>query len=618
MAEAGPAPSASGTAGVAGTSAPRGDRHHLSAGANRAAQPLRTTCFVRRWAQAKPQLGKNAGEPSELIFSRIILSIRRQWPVRGQDTFESRTRAQLLLGRAHNGTTLCRNHTTRYEIMPDSKTEANMSETIGQVVRQLVRRRWWLMTPTLIITLAVIAYVAQLPNQYRSEATLVVVQQQVSQRYVEAMSTTPTPDIVNTMKREILSRSQILSIVEAFGLYPQFRDKLAPEQLAEKMRSDVSVDPLDQVPGRFDFTAFKISFVASSPGLAQEVTSRLTSLFIEKNLKLRGNQAETTTKFINEQLQEAKQRLAQQEARLQSFKMSNYGALPGQEQSTLGSMTDLRIQLQTTTASLSRVAQQRTSLESMLRGSIARLQTEKTSLLTRLKPRHPEVLNKEQELTKAEALLARLKTGRAGVQQPDSPSGQEDPLIAQLTTQVEAALSETQSLLADQQRLKAEIEQLQGQLRLAPVKEQQLTGILRDYELYRQDYSDLVSKQLRSQLSASLEEQQGGQTFRLVDAPSRPVAPTGPARLKISLMGLAAGLALGAALVFLTAFRDSSFYSESEVRRSFDVPLLVSIPMIRSESEERKISRKKTLEWVAGSMVVLTLLAAEYYVYRSG
>ena len=125
------------------------------------------------------------------------------------------------------------------------------------------------------------------------------------------------------------------------------------------MRQDIDIQPLETTPGRSDFNALTISFTAETPQLAQEVTSRLTSVFIEQNLKTRGEQATGTTQFLSGQLDAAKQRLAEQEQRLQAFKSSNLGELPEQQSVNLAALMDVRTRLNAVSFSLSQARQQR-------------------------------------------------------------------------------------------------------------------------------------------------------------------------------------------------------------------------------------------------------------------
>src|SRR5665213_2360150 len=357
------------------------------------------------------------------------------------------------------------------------------------------------------------------------------------------------------------------------------------------MQKDVDVEPLDEVPGRNEFTAFTISFAAESPQLAQSVASRLTSLFIEENLKTRGERATRTNTFLTEQLDAAKKKLEEQEHLLEEFKTRNSSSLP---------------------------EQQRASLEASIGGNLAVLQSERSQLLARFTPRNSEVIKKDQQIATMQALLDHLKTGSPGSDNPVATTLANDPSVVQWRSQIDANLAETENLSKDEQRLRMEIATYQSRLNLSPVREQQLSGILRDYDSYRKDYTDLLNSQLQSQLTVNLEESQQGQQFRLVDPPTLPAMPSSPERLKICLGGAAGGIFLGLALAFLLEMKSPSFHFEKELRQSFAVPLVLGVPLMLTAAEERARIWKKAFGILATSVMAVAVFAAEFYVYRHG
>ena len=79
-------------------------------------------------------------------------------------------------------------------------------------------------------------------------------------------------------------------------------------------------------------------------------------------------------------LEAAKQKLKEQDDRRRAFKMQNISQLPEQQTANFETVTDLRSQLQTTIAGLSRAQQQRMSLELSIGENLGRLQSEKSKL----------------------------------------------------------------------------------------------------------------------------------------------------------------------------------------------------------------------------------------------
>ena len=543
------------------------------------------------------------------------------------------------------------------DIEVETEPEGDLSNTLDNLWRIVVRRRWWIVAPAACTVLATIGILLRIPNEYRSDATLLVVEQQVPQRYVVPTTTTDVGDALQAMTRQVLSRPRLLGIIEEFGLYQKEKKRLAPEEVMEVMRRNIDIQPLDPSAGRKDFNAFKISFTTESPHLAQEVTSRLTSLFIEENLKTRADQATNTTNFLHEQLEVARTKLAEQEQRLREFKTQYLGELPEQQAGNLGILGGTQTQLQNSMASLSRAQEQRVYLQSLLTGyrglsnrslpvngtpvsrrpmtpietaqaDLERLQSKRTELLGHYTPQYPDVLRVERDIAKTEAVLARLKantpqTSGAGTGQESravaaSAGDDEDPAVSQVKSQLEANRLEIENLSKDEKHLRAVLSQYQNRLNVTPIREQQLAGILRDYELTKQDYTDLLNKELQSRLATSLEKQQGGQQFRVVDPPSLPVLPSSPKRLKIALGSVAGGIALGLALAFLVNLRTRNFQTEEEISQCFEFPLVLGVPELLTPGEVRMRAWRQAAEWSVGCILALVVVISELYIYRHG
>ena len=164
----------------------------------------------------------------------------------------------------------------------------------------------------------------------------------------------------------------------------------APEQIMALMTRDIDIEPIISPTPQKDLNAFQISFTAQNPHIAQQITSTLTSLFIQENLKSREEQAANTTGFLHQRTEETKKRLEVQEQRLRDFKMQNLGDLPEQQSGNLGVLSGLQSQLQTTAANLSRAQEQRVYLQSLLSGYESLASQEVPPAVWRLPGRCPE------------------------------------------------------------------------------------------------------------------------------------------------------------------------------------------------------------------------------------
>src|SRR5947199_759735 len=227
------------------------------------------------------------------------------------------------------------------------------------------RRLWWLIVPLVLGWALVLSAAWFVPPRYRSETVIIVEQQKVPEQYVLSNVAADLQQRLQSMTQQILSRTRLLGIIENLHLYGEGDKRIDPDVLVQQMRRDIKID-LVQAPGRpWELSAFKISYSAPNPALAQQVTGKLSSLFIEENLRNRQQLAENTTKFLEIQLEQARKNLADQEERLSDFKSRYLGELPEQLQTNIQILSGLQARLQAANEGLDKANQQKLYLESL-------------------------------------------------------------------------------------------------------------------------------------------------------------------------------------------------------------------------------------------------------------
>ncbi|MGA3048233.1 MAG: Wzz/FepE/Etk N-terminal domain-containing protein [Terracidiphilus sp.] len=523
----------------------------------------------------------------------------------------------------------------------------NLNAMLNRTRSVLVRRRWWIMITALIVSIGTILVAFSLPSHYRSEATLFVQKLRVPERYVTPNETVNPMEEFDSMTSDVLSSARLLRIINESNLYSSQRGKVEPNTLVALMRTNIELQPLNKNPERRSGSAFMIAFTADDPQVAQQVVTRLTSLFIEESQHTQEGHDAGMTNFLGSELEAAQEDLAQQESALRDYKMKNLGQLPEQQQGNLEILTGLQIQLQNAQANLARSRQQRVYLQAMLsqsvstmssglvqpsaraaqiealRAELARLRSERDNMLSRYSALYPDVVSLNQRIVDEEARLNRLLLAPeppSGASHPAQPSAEalSDPGAVQLKSQLEANRIEIADAERESAGLEARIAGYRDRLNHAPVSEQQLAEIQRSYDMAKQNYTDLMSKKTESELATKLAKSQLDEQFQIIDPPSLPLQPSSPNRQAIAMGGLAAGVVIGVLFAFLIEARDRSFHSEKDVRGVYPLPLVVSIPTLRTSSEQRRLIWRMGFEWAMGSLMVIVMLAAQFYVLRKG
>ena len=504
--------------------------------------------------------------------------------------------------------------------MPDDERSRS-----GDLLKLLIRRRWFFLGPLFVIGLLGFSVAQLVPVEYRSEAFIIVDQQKVPEQYVTPNVLITLQRRLDTMTQQALRRTRLQRFIEEFGLYARERKKMALDDIIDLMRKRISIE-LVQAPGRTqDVTGFRIYFSDQDPYMAQRITGELTSLFIEQNVRERTQQSMGTTAFLESQLEEARKELATVEERVRQYKLQYLGQLPEQQQSNLQILSSLQAQLHANTSALDRAEQQRVYFESMrsqyeaARGlsrlgeassstggmspgsgslplaesTLADLWKQLNALSGKFTERHPEIVRLKKEIADWETAVQRLRSERM-------PLAEIDSRLKSIQAEIENGKRESDSL-------RKRITEVQSRLNMTPVREQELAGVLRQYESARTQYQSLLQKKMGSELSSNLEQRQGGEQFRLLDPASLPKRPE-PRRLKIIALGWVLGIGLGAGLTVLREYTDETVHRESDLEELDSIDVLARIPTLRTTSDQNRQKRLRRVEVVALTLVMLVSL----------
>ena len=507
---------------------------------------------------------------------------------------------------------------------------------LHHVVALVRRRRWHFLLPFFGGWLIVWGISWFLPSLYRSGTLILVEQPSVPEKFVVSNIDNDIQRQLDSITQQILSRTRLLQIIDHLNLYANDRKRKNPDDLVEEMRKDIEIE-LSHGDDK-KLSAFNIYYLSRDPNMAQLATSELASLFISENLEQRQERSENTTKFLQTQLDQAREKLAEQEARVRAFKDKHIGELPSQTQSNLQILGGLQTQLQAQEDSLSRARQQNTYLESLLgqyrtfeRGlkagdggpvglgavdkELDRLREQLADLSARYTDKHPDVRKIKEQIARAEKIrdhvIIEMNKGGAGAT-ADAATAATDPKNAP-QLDLESQLKANRVEIANRQVLIRELEgkigEYQGRLNRAPVMEQQFSDITRDYDQSKADYDSLLAKKNQSEMATNLEKSQQGEHFRMLDPPNLPVKPFKPNRLFLCGLGVIAGLVLGGVTAVSSEKMGGRVHTEHEITKIVPFEILAEIPTLETVAEQA-VTRRSNLLAAAAAVGILFCIAA--------
>jgi polysaccharide chain length determinant protein (PEP-CTERM system associated) len=462
------------------------------------------------------------------------------------------------------------------------------------------RRKWWLVVPSVLSVLVGLALVRYLPKEYRSTATLGVAAPIVSPNLVNQMSPLDNQERMRALSQQLLSLPILARVVREEGLGSGAPNDARIGGLRRAIEITVP-EPVATTNEIRRLDTFMVSYSDGDPVRAQRISNRLATVFVDENSKLRAEHAEDTSAFIATQLRASQARLADFEARLRKAKESHIGQLPEQTQANLQTLSGLRQQLEANATALrseqDRLSMVERQIEGLKQGSadvlilprgneaaltpetrVVSVQRELAAARSIYTDKHPEVQRLEEELVSArkDALSERQRPAADRLAQL-----QVDPAYRQLVGDREMSrlrIRELQRAGSDGQR---QIGIYQARVEAAPMVEQQLATVQRDFDLEKQQYSDLSAKLHASSIAESVERNRSGEQFTVLYPASFPTEPTKPIPWRVMLISVLSGVCLGGALTLGREYLDRSVHDVHELKDEFELPVLGEVARIQ-------------------------------------
>jgi len=523
--------------------------------------------------------------------------------------------------------------------MTDSN-EQHLSDYLAILQR---RKKQVLRTAAAVFALSVVLAYA-IPPVYRSEATILIEQQQVPQDLVPSTVTGYANQRLQIIQQRVLTNASLLQVVQKLNLYPQKeRTEAVDNKIVGKMRSGIKVQPLsanvtDPRSGA-SMTAtisFTLSYDADSPEIAQQVAGELANLVLNENMRIRTQQAESTSGFLTEEEERLGSHLKDLEARLAAFKERNTGRLPELMSLNMSQLERTQRELEDMERQIYNLEERKLLLQGQLAqvepysglnspgGRLRMAETEYLSATSKYSPDHPDVVRarREVEILKKEAgiqdgrgtIEAEYKMVRAQLDAARDKYAEDHPdvvrlknSLAKLETRLKAAPASDQirsalrpdnpayiALLtqldtvnlnlkaAKEQRARAKEKAGDYERRVVqtPKVEQEGLSLQREYDSASKKYREIAQGLLGAESAVELEKGQRGGRFSLLEPPNLPDSPRMPNRRAFILLGLVLGFGCGIGYASYAEYMDRTIRGSRSIRTVLNTPPLAVIPLI--------------------------------------
>jgi protein tyrosine kinase modulator len=480
-----------------------------------------------------------------------------------------------------------------------------MHEQINELfgyLHGLWRYRWSGLLIAWLVAIAGWIYVYALPNQYNARAVVNIDTSSIMKPLLKGLAAeTDQTDELAIMTRVLLSRENLQTVIRETDLDLGADTPEEKERLIWDLSSKIYLTSTGT--GRFGGSAsqiFEIGYNSTSPELAYKVVSTLLNQLIEKTLKSDSTGTVVAQEFLDKEIKEYEQRLSKAESRLADFKTANAGFMPDEKGGYYTRIRKAEEDVEATKSSLALAQQSYSQLSRQLSGqepvlgaarssaaTLHKYREQLNDLLTQYTEDHPDVQALRSRIAEVEA--------RTKDEEDSTVGGSDDYVYQELKFQLSQQridIGKQQLLLAERQQ---KLKKLQESVDTIPKIEAELTRLNRDYEITRERYLSLVERKESARLAQKVEQDSNEINFQVVDAPVVPILPSGPNRLMLLSMVLAASMGAGVAwsLVMLLLF--PTFVDYKQLKKLIDLPVLGSVGLqMTNEQQKLRLVRLRT------------------------
>lgn len=487
----------------------------------------------------------------------------------------------------------------------DSKNLGVMDKSLTMLL-SVLRRRAVPALATFVSAIAVaIAYLAVTPPVYEVKGRLILDEKQVSvselgRNLSQLSSHTPGGSSPLATQTELIkSPGWLTAALERVKLEQNLAqvEALPPLSLFKKGLK-IKLIPATNI--------MEISYEDEDPEIAMNLVNSLLEVTVEKSREAIQLEAKAIRDFLESELPEQRAIAEAAEIALNQYREeSGLVAVEAQTKSLLDTIGIIQQQESMAVAQLEEAQKRLERIQEIggfenipeayaqgrigqdeslkkLRDRLSEIEAELIQASARFTEQHPAVqlLRQEQNEVRSqyETQKARIPNAQGSLGAVATESN--DPLSQEFTGQLIRAETERGGLEKRLQGLRSQRIGLQMELDRLPIKEQQLSALMRE-----RDEAIESLKFLQNKLSeARIAEAQLVSNLRIMETGTLPLLPTGPNKKVILVLAIAAGTVLGISIMLVLELIDPRVNESWELEGLLNLPLLGILPDISPEA----------------------------------
>jgi polysaccharide chain length determinant protein (PEP-CTERM system associated) len=521
--------------------------------------------------------------------------------------------------------------------------------TFNDYLALIVRRRWWVLVTTAALCCLTILFAMIFPKSYTSKTMILIQSRDVPSDIVKDLIGGDPDERLSTIQQTIFSRTNLLKILGEYENQLLEYRNLNDERKVEKLKKRITIDLLSEKRrGKYlPTTNIIISYRDRNPALAQKITARIASLFIEQDNKARENKVFGTAEFLDTELKKVTDELAKSELALKSLKQRYRYEMPSELDTNLRTLDRLQIQKNGNLEALDRFVTLQMNLERQISetqpmipqasvekpnslvnavhaqqiDSYRKKEQEYSALIVKAKPTHPDVQRLKGELEQLRKELLPEELTALGSKNSSDQTDQieqamaPNPIYRQLTAQLHSLMTDIEIRQKEKKWIENEMAKYNQRIQNMPAVEQEMLAITRANAELAKQHDGLKAKLEQANLASSLESRQKGAQFEILDRANYPLEPSTPGKTDILIIGFAISLAIGVVVAIIASIFNQRIWTQYELERALEAPVLVEIPSMITPSYIRNARRKMVMHAAVGIFCACVYCGGLYYLY---
>jgi polysaccharide chain length determinant protein (PEP-CTERM system associated) len=444
------------------------------------------------------------------------------------------------------------------------------------------RKHLFAFTAFIVMTGAVLASYL-LPKIYESSCTVFIEKKAVEDMMKGIALPSSNQDSARVLTHALRSRTLISKVINEVDFNQKKMTDASIEVLIGEIIKNLNVTVNEK-------ELFVINFKFNDPRIARDFVNTLVRKFIEQSVASSREESSGATQFLSEQITLFKDKIKEQDAKVNEFKEAKAGIVNLDEGAIYREVDKIEEALNELLVKRKLLEEQKkTSSPQQLK--LVELKNKLKDMQVVYTENFPEVRNLKSQIETLQAEIA----SRRGTPAEAAENQELIRIEAELK-----AVKERESYLQKQ------LAEKRGLLHTIPATKTTLKQLQENSTSQKNMYDLLNIRQQQTEVSKQVGAQDFGNAYRIVDPAVAAIFPVSPKRTRIMLMGIAAGFAAGFGLLLLLDNIDQSVRQIEPLRRT-GLPIMAVIPLIRSESEVRE-QKKSDVRFFLASIAYFSLI----------